>query len=141
MATTYYESLLEKKEAKQEQTSEPEEQTGSQIFTVEGMIMFVVAFVFDFAGLICVALLFVWGIGAFLGRAVSAAGLVVFTIWAAIRGSKSPGTKGRDEAQGMGKKVFQGFLKKHWKKLTVEAIPILGDVSPTFLIMWYSELR
>ncbi|MDD5750100.1 MAG: hypothetical protein PHU56_00385 [Candidatus Pacebacteria bacterium] len=33
------------------------------------------------------------------------------------------------------------FLKRQWWKLLVEAVPLLGDVSPTFSIIVFSELR
>jgi len=123
------------------EADQPAPKADSQLLTVEGIMMLMVAIIFDMAGFICVVLIAAFGIGVVLGRVVSAAGLIVFTIWAAVRGSGSPGKKGRDEAQGMAKSAFQKFLKKHWKKLSVEAFPILGDISPTFLMMWYSELK
>jgi len=32
-------------------------------------------------------------------------------------------------------------LKKQWKKIVVEAIPVLGDIYPGFTMMVYSELK
>jgi len=36
---------------------------------------------------------------------------------------------------------LSAFLKKHWKKFLVEAVPILGDIYPAFVIMVISELK
>ena len=93
-------------------------QTGAQasgLLSVEGIMMLIVAIIFDMAGLLCAFLIWVFGIGAVLGRFVSGAGLILFTIWAAIRGGESPGKQGRDQAQAMAKKTLKKFFKKHWK--------------------------
>ena len=127
--------------AQVEQTASSGAKTGGQLLSVEGIMMLIVAIVFDMAGIVCLLLIWVFGAGAVLGRIVSGAGLIVFTIWAAIRGGESPGKAGRDEAQSMAKGALQKFLKKHWKKLGAEALPVVGDIAPTFLMMWYSELK
>lgn len=36
---------------------------------------------------------------------------------------------------------MSAFIKKHWKKLLVEALPVVGDIYPAFIIMVYSELK
>jgi len=33
------------------------------------------------------------------------------------------------------------FLKRQWWKFLIEAVPIVGDISPTFFLIVYSELK
>jgi len=115
---------------------------GGALLSPEGVIMFFIAGLFDVAGWLCAILVWAFGIGALLGRIVSVGGFIVIGGWQFFRSGTLPSKKGGPEkGEGIAGGLLKKFLKKHWKKIVVEAIPVLGDIYPGFTMMVYSELK
>ena len=112
------------------------------ILGVGGLMMLLIAGGFDLLGVFC-AILALLGVGLIFGRVVSICGFIVIGSWQFVR-SGTFVTKNRKSSGKMGeatKKVLRNFLKKHWKKLGLEALPFVGDVMFSFTFIVYSELN
>lgn len=120
------------------------------IFTPEGVIMLTIAGLLDLIGIICAILVVLFGLGAIFGQVVNVLGYTILGVWLSLRA----GFAGEEKAQAetsqkkergiafkVAKSVIKRFLKKQWKKLIAETIPLIGDVYPGFTLMVYSELK
>jgi len=114
----------------------------SGILSVEGIMMLFIAGMLDIAGIVCAILVIAFGVGAVLGRIVSGFGFGIIGVWQLFRSGTVPSRGSQGGMMGqIAKKTAKKFLKKHWWKLGLEAIPVVGDVAPSFLLMVYSELK
>ena len=127
----------------------PKEKRATQgkagLLSVEGIMMLIIASVFDLLGLACVVLILLFGVGIALGRVVSVCGFVVIGFWQFFR-PKEASMEKKEKAEKHGawqniKTLSKGFFKKHWKKLVAEAFPGVGDVWPSFMHIVYSEFK
>lgn len=122
--------------AEETEEKSTEEKKGS-LFTPEGVVMMFVGVMLDFASLICVFLILVFGIGLILAKIVYIFGLIIISVWMLFRSGTLPG-KGK-----LGEKMKKGlvdFFKKNWKNLAGKAVPAIGDAIPIWTWTVYSEL-
>jgi len=117
-----------------------EEKEPSQLLSVEGVIMLSIAGMLDLLGYISIALILLFGVGVIMGRIVSICGFIIIGGWQFTRSGKIPKRK-TSPTGGLVEKVGKKFFKKHWKKLAAEALPVIGDIWPTFILFVYEELR
>lgn len=138
---------IEEEEEEEENSPEESEDSGEGVLTPEGLVMLSVAGLLDVAGWVCAILIAAFGIGALIGRIVSICGYIIIGIWQLARSGgvsipwKAKGGKIGSRDSGIVETMAKKFLKRQWKKLVVEAIPVLGDISPTFTLIVWSELR
>lgn len=132
--------MPEETEAKEEETeespeevSEPASESGA-LFSPEGAIMMLLAILIDTAGLICLILTLIFGIGQAISVAVDIIGMVLIGGWMLFRYGQMTGTKGA-------KKVGGKLLKRFGLSFLGELIPIFGDVAPCWILAVYFTLK
>lgn len=113
------------------------------ILSPEGFFMLSIAVIFDLLGFVCFILVFVFGIGAVFGRIVSAVGFAVIGIWQFVRSGtfSAKKKKGEGAVEKIAKKMAKKFFKKHSWKLIAEALPVIGDIMPSFTLIVWSEFH
>lgn len=126
----------------QESEQEPEQETsqGSNIFSVEGLIMLSIGALLDIASIICVILILLFGIGLLLAKIVYIIGLIIVFSWVLFRSGAGEAMSVKDQTRQM-RKTLLGFLKRQWKKLAGKLVPAVGDALPLWTWTIYSELK
>ena len=116
-----------------EDVSEPVSEMGA-LFSPEGAIMMLLAILIDTAGLICLILTIVFGIGQVISLAMDIIGMVLIGGWMLFRYGQMTGTKGAKKAVGK-------LLKRFGLSFLGELIPIFGDVAPCWTLAVYFTLK
>lgn len=116
-----------------EQISEPASEMGA-LFSPEGVIMMFLAILIDTAGLFCLVLTAVFGIGQIISPVVDIIGMVLIGGWMLFRYGQMTGTKGAKKAGGK-------LLKRFGLSFLGELIPIFGDVAPCWTLAVYFTLK
>lgn len=113
------------------------ETRSNSLLSPEGIVMMIIGITLDFASLICVFLILVFGIGLVLAKIVYLFGLIIISVWMLFRSGTLP-EKGKLEEKM--KKGLVDFFKKNWKNLAGKAVPAIGDAIPIWTWTVYSEL-
>ena len=116
-----------------EDVSEPASEMGA-LFSPEGVIMMLLAILIDTAGLICLILTAIFGIGQVISLVVDIIGMVLIGGWMLSRYGRMTGTKGAKKAGGK-------LLKRFGLSFLDELIPIFGDVAPCWTLAVYFTLK
>jgi len=95
------------------------------------LIMFILAIILDFLGLICLVLSF-FGIGIVISLVVDIIGMVLFIPWTLIRSG---------QIKGKANVVLKKILKRFVAPSIIEVIPLLGDISFSWTITVILEAR
>jgi cysteine sulfinate desulfinase/cysteine desulfurase-like protein len=132
-------------EPEEETEGEPEEKKGRNfgaLVSPEGVVMLSIAGILDFLSIIGAVLIALFGIGLIFSKIVYIFGLILIGGWSLFRSgtipTKKKGVKGKTTE--MVKKKLGEFFKRHWKRLGVKFIPVLGDIIPNWTITVYKEL-
>jgi hypothetical protein len=107
-----------------------------RIATPEALIMLTLAALLDLTGWALIALDAAFGIGLAFSPAVALTGYAVIGVWQMSRGMGGSGKGGKFLSDNL-----MRFIKKQGWKMGIEAVPIVGDVMPTFLWIVYSGLK
>lgn len=124
----------EETEESPEEVSEPASEEMGALFSPEGIIMMLLAILIDTAGLICLILTAIFGIGQIISLVVDIIGMVLIGGWMLSRYGRMTGTKGAKKAGGK-------LLKRFGLSFLGELIPIFGDVAPCWILAVYFTLK
>jgi len=112
---------------------------GTSLLSPEGFTMLSIALLLDILSIICLILIVALGVGLVLGRVVYISGLIIIGGWQLFRSGNTP--LSRNERKKIATTIAKTFFKKHWKKLAIKAVPIIGDLLPLWTWTVYSELK
>ncbi len=131
----------EESEPTQEEDTDIATSSGGNLTTPEGIFMLMIAAFFDGLTMLCVLLILVFGIGAVLAKVVYVFAFIFITAWGLFRSGSLPTKRGSGGIDDVLKKKAGQFFKKHWKKMAVNLIPVVGDLIPYWTIIVYKELK
>ena len=130
--------MLPKEEEETEEETIRETSDGAwDLISPEGVLMFFIAGVLDSVGLVFFVLSF-FGIGIPLSFVLDILGFIIIGGWIFIRTGQIKTTKKTAEAA---KKIAKKAGKRFGITFLVELIPFLGDISPSWLILVFFELK
>jgi len=121
-------------EAKNEEIEEAEEPSGSGTGTGEstiggglfgpGIVFLFFGILLDIATLICVPLIFLFGIGLLLAKVVYIVGLCIFIPWGLINSRNVKSSVAGKQ------KAAKSIMKRMLPKLAIRIVPLFGDAIP-----------
>ncbi|MDP2951636.1 MAG: hypothetical protein Q8N55_04610 [bacterium] len=117
--------------------AQEEQAPNAKVLEPGGIMILIIAAIFDILGLISAAMIAWFGIGVVMGRVVSVVGFVVIALLLKMQGSDSAAM---GAAQDKVMDLIKTFLKRNKGNVIAEAIPVVGDLWPGFTLMAYKAL-
>lgn len=110
----------------------------SKMLLPEGLIIMMMAIVFDFLGIF---ISMIPAIGLTVSSLVDITAFIFFGLWMLFRGKKPKGTKKTMQTLG---KVTKWIKKAKWLKpacMVINIIPVVGSLVPLWSLIVYAEMQ